>query len=92
MIIKRKWIGFDTVHLVVSIQDRLFYTDVKSTGTNFTLVGDLEIYKTDLDLQLTHDQLKEIEETKWSSDLQLVNHFTGLSYSVSQYKAITWQK
>lgn len=87
LIRKGKWlIGQDSVHIVVDIKGILYYTDVKSEGTNFKLVEDLPIHNTNIDLELSIDQLKEIENIKWNKDLELVNYYTGLNYSVSDYK------
>lgn len=91
IIIKQgKWIfGKDSIHLVLDINGRDFYTDVKSTGTNFTLVEDLEIKEVNIPILIidtNYDNLKAIEDTKWPNDLELVNSLTKVSYSIQDYK------
>jgi len=83
---KGKWlIGSDSVHLVIDINGNKYYTDVKSIGSNFTLVEELETYDTDYE-ELTFDQMKEIESKRWNKDLELVNYILGENKSVSDYK------
>ena len=85
---KGKWlIGQDSIHLVVNIKGREFYTDVNSVGTNYTLVEDLEIFDIDIEVEeLNHEMLKMIEDLKWNNDLDVLNMATGRNYTIKDYK------
>ena len=86
---KGKWlIGKDSIHLVIDIDGRYFYTDVKSDGTNFSLLEGLTTQNVVINRVLSFEDLMVIEGTKWVSDIELVNTILGENKTITEYKEI----